>query len=387
MKFESFPNSNEDDKKDELSRREFLTKGIGAAIVAGFGVNYLDKKTTNVIPEEAEVVDMPAQYRPQVVETQQEEVEEIIDEPARRREVVEERENIDWKEFKKLRPDVKYNELYVPEINNLNFPDSVGKYGASTHEGKILRTLRYKNITDAVEDRYNLPPGVLLAMIMEESTGVDLLPNARGDGGFGLSHMQGSVAREYSLKTFDNCNSLVCGPKKGSDGKLRIVGCKDENGNPKNHGKALSDFMKNHEEDRNALIEADDRLHILLNIDAAGRMLATGIAGPRIEGLGSFRTAICRYAGKYNYKKYWEDIKRNMKDVTNSEMISDIGESFDAINPDLYIDGKKANFFDYMQSCYRQNENYDLDKYKKMKKYRPENSDGVLRSYQEFINT
>jgi hypothetical protein len=385
VKFESFPNSDEEKNKDDLSRREFLTKGIGAAIAAGLGVNYLDKKTTNV-PVEEEIIDEPARYRDDVVVIEK---EEIIDEPAIRREVeqYQERENIDWKDFKKIKPELSYQDRYVANIENLNYPDSVGKYGASTHEGKILRTLRYKNITDAVEERYNLPPGVLLAMIMEESTGVDLLPNARGDGGFGLSHMQGSVAREYGLKTFDNCNSLVCGPKKGSDGKLRIVGCKDSDGHYKNHGKALSDFMKNHADDRKTLVEADERLHILLNIDAAGRMLATGIAGPRINGLGSFRTAICRYAGKYNYEKYWADIKRNMRDVTDSNVINELADNFNTINRDLIINGKKSNFFDYMQSCYNENENYDLSIYKKMTKYRPENSDGVLKSYQEFINS
>lgn len=377
MNFEKFhilEDNFEKPKKMHINRRNFLKAAVAEFVLGYTGAAVMQSGCSN-----------PENCPPTSENTEPTDESEKTEEETTGLDKKDDRIEIGSAELKKLKPELGYEEIYVPQIENLHFPDKVGKYGASTHEGKILRVYRYANITSAVEEKYNLPPGILMAMIMEESTGVDLLPNARGDGGFGLSHMQGSVAKEFGLKTFDGCNSLVCGPKKGSDGKLRIVGCKDENGNPKNHGKALADFMKEHSEDRKALVEADDRLHILLNIDAAGRMMASGIAGPKIEGLGSLRTAIRRYAGKHNYEAYWEDIKRNMGDLNNSEMFQQISEYFDAVNPDLKIDGRSAKYGDYISACFRENENYDLAKYKELPKYKPLNSDSVLNSYEEFV--
>jgi hypothetical protein len=387
MSFEKFPNNFDREPKIETqkaSRRNFLRTAMGAAFATGVGIGYGDRKnhpkkeSDQSTEEVVDFVDLPAQHREKIVDEQLK-TEEVVEEVSSEREVV------DYREFKKMRPELGYEENYVPEIENLNMPDKVGKYGAETHEGKILRTLRYKNITDAVEDRYNLPPGILMAMIIEESTGVDLLPNARGDGGFGLSHMQGATASEYGLKTFGGCNSMICGPKKTSDGKYAIVGCRDKSGNPANHGKGLADFMKENADNRSALVEADDRLHFILNIDAAGRMLAAGIGGPKISGLGSFRTAICRYSGKHNYEAYWKDIKRNMRDLESSEMMEKVSDLFNSVNPDLKIDGKPADFATYIKSCHKVNENYGSDDYEKMPKYRPDNSDMVLKSYVDFI--
>jgi len=379
MNFEKFhilEDNFENPKKMHINRRNFLKAAVaefvlgytGAAVMQS-GCSDSEKCPPSTLSDNTEF-----KNEEQEIESKEREVEKN-----------DTRIEVGSAELKKLKPELGYEDLYVPQIDNLNFPDAVGKYGASTHLGKILRVYRYANVTSAVEEKYNLPPGILMAMIMEESTGVDLLPNARGDGGFGLSHMQGSVAKEFGLKTFDGCNSLVCGPKKGSDGKFRIVGCMDENGKPKNHGKALADFMEKNYENRKALVEADDRLHIVLNIDAAGRMIASGIAGPKIEGLGSFRTAIRRYAGKYNYKAYWEDIKRNMQDLNNSETFQQVAEYFDAVNTDLKIDGEPAKYGDYISACFRENENYDLAKYKDLPKYKPLNSDAVLSSYEEFV--
>jgi len=99
-----------------------------------------------------------------------------------------------------------------PEFKNLNMLGEVkrgGVYGQRMY-GMILRSLRFKNITDKIEKKYNLPENLLLAMIMHESGGVDLLPNSSDDGGVGLIHMQPSMARKFGLNTYKNCDKLVC---------------------------------------------------------------------------------------------------------------------------------------------------------------------------------
>jgi hypothetical protein len=290
------------------------------------------------------------------------------------------RQKIDWIQFKKMKPNIpSYREVAPPvRIEGLRLPNDISKFGATTLAGKIMRTVRFKNVTDAVEDRYNLPRGVLLAMIMEESTGVDLLPNALGDGGFGLCHMQGSTAREFGLKTFEGCNALVC---NGKDKRS----CVDTRGNLLNHANDLARFINAHKFDRKKLIEADERLHILLNIDAAGRMLAMGISGPPLKGrlasLNPLERAIARYAGAYNYQAYWKDIQKNMAYLNDSTVMREIAEQFDSHNPQLKIDNQKANFVMYIKKVQEQHDNFGLQEYKRLEKYNPINSEIVLQQY------
>lgn len=392
MNFEGFlktEETNEFEKKPDNSRRNFLKVAMGAAFAGGVKLGHMDKvrmeKEKADLVEEDKKVTETEKVEEEVVEVA--EVEEVQEEvqndelPNEVNEGVDQRKEISFSEYKKIKPNLTFEQkVKEPVYENLNMPDKVGRYGAETHEGKILRSLRFKNITDAVEDRYNLPPGVLLAMVMEESTGEDLLPNARGDGGFGLSHMQGSTASEFGLKTFHGCNSLVCNSSRG---------CKNENGEFVNHAKQLADLMKQSADDRKVLCEADERLHWILNLDAVGRMLSSYMSGPKLKGklshLGSFRTAIARYAGSVNYENYWNDICRNMRDLSDSNVIDSIAENFDAINKDLRIDGEPANYYDYLQSFQSQAQNYGLEEYKKLVKYKPANSDRVLASYKEFV--
>lgn len=373
----------------KFTRRDILRTSLGTAAAVG-----LTAGVASILPkfEEQEEKEKPVLVRvkepmlsdDEFLETEDTEKSETLSEEEFKQDRDrEKRESISWKEFKKIKPELEYREVVSHlQIENLKMPNDISKYGATTHEGKILRTLRYKNVTDAVESRYNLPPTILLAMIMEESTGVDLLPNAGGDGGFGLCHMQGSTAVEYGLKTFQKCNSLVC---NGEDKRS----CKDSNNKLQDHAQNLSNFMRQNSHDRKKLVEADERLNILLNIDAAGRMLATGIAGPRLKGtlsdLGPLRRAIARYAGAYNYKNYWKDICGNMKDLADPELIQKIENKFNNKNPNLKINGEKADFEIYLKKFQEQHKNYGLEEYKKLTKYSPNNSVAVLESYKKYI--
>jgi hypothetical protein len=50
------------------------------------------------------------------------------------------------------------NSVKEAQFENLIMIGKVGKWGVEGDEGKVLRALRFKNITDSIESRYNLPP-------------------------------------------------------------------------------------------------------------------------------------------------------------------------------------------------------------------------------------
>lgn len=239
---------------------------------------------------------------------------------------------------------LSYQELLKePVFKNLNLIGKTTKYGVVGDSGKILRVERFENIAHAVEKRYRLPTNILLAMIAHETGGEVLLPNAHNDGGFGLCHMQPSLAVQFSLKTYQNCKSL------------RSTA----------HGIALRKEMDKAGSMKNA-VTLDDRLHPILNLDAAGRMIAYYMYGPKLKGLDSFQTAICRYAGKYNYKKYLAEVNRFMNELNDINYISGIENSFNKKNPNFLINNTPGNFKKYIEECQKQNYNYGLARYENL---------------------
>lgn len=206
--------------------------------------------------------------------------------------------------------------------------------------GMLLRVLRFKNITDAVEKKYELPSNLLSAMIMHESGGIDLLPNSSDDGGIGLIHMQPLLANQFGLKTYKGCKKLVC----------------------KKHGKELRSLIKKEKLNRKKLITKDDRFHPILNIDAAARMLVYYRSGKQTKK-SALKTAIYGYAGKYNYKKYYNNIVLYMNKLQDKKLLRNLESNFNKKNKRLTINGKKAYFKDYIKSHQKQNLNYGLDKY------------------------
>ncbi len=229
-----------------------------------------------------------------------------------------------------------------PTFENLNMLGEVkkgGVYGQRLY-GMILRSLRFKNITDAIEKKYKLPEYLLLAMIMHESGGVDLLPNSGDDGGIGLIHMQPKLAKQFGLKTYQNCEKLVC----------------------KKHGKELRRLIIKNNYDRKKLIGYDDRFNPILNIDAAARMLVYYRSGKQVKNT-PLKTAIYGYAGRYNYSKYYDNIVLYMEKLQDKSLIEDIEEDFNKQNQLLTINGKKSDFNDYLEAHQKQNENYGLRDY------------------------
>ncbi len=265
-----------------------------------------------------------------------------------------------------------------PEFKNLVMLGEIGKFGSDNFEGKIIRSLRFQNLTREVERRYNLPDNILLAMIVQESSGADLLPNGLGDGGFGLCHMQPIVAREFGLYTYKACSAMVC---NGKDKRSCL-----RNGKRVDHASELSVFILKNRLGRKGVYHVDDRLHPIYNIDAAGRMIAYHIAAEKqLPGMGPLRTAICRYAGSTNYCAYWDAVRMVMKKLNNPAYIKKVEALFNNSNKNLQINGKPGNFQKYIEVSQQQLYNYGLSEYEKLPYWSIKNTDIVQKTYKKYI--
>ena len=210
--------------------------------------------------------------------------------------------------YKEIIKEVKFTNLHM--IGKVNKMGVYGETPTIKLYGKILRSLRYQNITKKIEKKYGLPKNILLAMVMQESGGVDLLINARNDGGAGLCHMQPAIASEFGLKVYKNST------------KLRDY----------NLGKQLRKLIKNNNYDRKKLIKYDDRFHPIHNLEAVARMLVY-YKTPKIKGFkNEWSSSIYRYAGKYNYRKYWQNVKYYRKRLNDKNTIKAVKTLFNSKN-------------------------------------------------------
>ena len=256
------------------------------------------------------------------------------------------KQKAELKRLKQAKPDLKFKPVISkPNIQGLKIPGNITKYGADNTDAKIILTLCFKNLAEAAEHKYHLPSDLLSAMIFEESTGVPYLANAKNDGGFGLIHMQPRTAQDFSLKVYADCNRLVC----------------------KKHAKELKALVEKNKNNPAKLCSLDDRLHHLLNIDAAARMIAYFMKMKPIKGLSRYQSAIKRYAGKHNYESYLADIEKNRAMFKNKKQLKAAADVFNKLNPNLRINNKPADIVDYLRISQRANLNFDLDKYRALK--------------------
>jgi len=281
---------------------------------------------------------------------------------------------IEKENYRRLKPSGLAVRPQNDTIERLHFHAKLGQFSLAGSKGDILlgkfeRSLRFKNITDAVEARYNLPPGLLLAMLIQESSGVDAFPNGRDDGGIGLIHMQPAAATEFGLRTHGNNRAIV----------------------DKAHGVALRTLIAEKNGNSFALSQDDERFNRLLNIDAVGRMLATHMSGDRIKGLGPLRTAFKRYTGKRNYEPYLDRVRELMRQLNDPKFLGVVAKRFDDRNRALIINGKYVGdatspFAAYTKAMWDENENgFDLAAYRKLPRYETEDSVVALRTYKEFF--
>ncbi|WNJ17476.1 hypothetical protein [Pontibacter sp. G13] len=246
--------------------------------------------------------------------------------------------------------------------------DLIGKTGKSgvlgfdfeRNHGRIVRALRFKPITDAVEDRYNLPPGMLMAMLVQESNGIPFLTNASDDGGAGMIHMQPSTASAFGLEILDDNEQL-----RDFD-----------------HGAKLRKLTESLSEDPYLLMEMDDRFHILLNIDAAGRMLAHYMSkGANPSYGGPLRSAIARYAGRTNYQNYYKRLQEFMTQLYSREFLTQVEEQFnrDHSNSQLSLGAYHTAWWEALEQA------FDLAAYRELEAYEPENSEAVMRTFYRYL--
>ncbi len=247
-----------------------------------------------------------------------------------------------------LKPiDLSYIEFTPkPTFENLSFLGDEGKYGLENCDartrtiGIFMRALRFENITSAVEEKYGLPKYTLLTMLMQECNGINYLPNGRNDGGIGLIHMQPALATQFGLKTFNGCTDLVCF----------------------NHGKDLRFLITSNTSSPEKLIEYDDRFHPIINIDAAGRMMKY-YSELKCIGKDAWDSAHKRYAGKYNYKQYTINLRYYLRFLTDEAFLAEVENEFNALNPNLLVDGQPADFKKFIDVNHSYNRNFELDKY------------------------
>lgn len=235
-------------------------------------------------------------------------------------------------------------------IKNISLPGRVGRSGLKgakrdIFNGKYMRALRFQNITEAVEKRYGIPDGILLAMMVQETHGVQLLPNGANDGGFGLIHMQPLLARKYNLKTYKNSSKKI-DHEQGRELRSRLVQNKFQ---------------------LEKVYHLDERLDMLKNIDAAGRMIATyyfaGTIDSKNRKFNRFDSAIWRYAGSTNGAKYEKGVKENMSMIHDKDFMMRLGKLFNKMNPKAEINGKSVNFDGYIQAFHDQNMDWGLSEY------------------------
>ncbi len=239
---------------------------------------------------------------------------------------------------------IVFPERKLENLQLIGFETPFGVAGRNeTHKlyGMILRSLRYQNITKKIEKKYGLPDNLLLAMVMQETGGVELLPNSNDDGGIGLCHMQPEAAVEFGLRTFENCKALVS----------------------KKHGKKLRKLIDEHDKKIMNLIYYDDRFHPILNLDAVGRMLSYYMGGKKLKNT-KLETAIFRYAGSKNFETYYKNVTKYREKLNDSSVINNVRIEFAKRNKNFKINNKKADFDDYINYCHNRNRNFGLDDYK-----------------------
>lgn len=144
----------------------------------------------------------------------------------------------------------------LPVSRDYALPDfsSIQLAKKGTNIGDVQRTYRWKPVIEAVERKYGIPRGVLGGLVMQESYGDPLQPNATGDGGIGLVHTQGTTAKILGLHIYGN----------------------SYNDHDPKHGKQLDRMFDDCGYVIECVAENDDRAHPLKNLDAIARYMLQG---------------------------------------------------------------------------------------------------------------
>lgn len=126
------------------------------------------------------------------------------------------------------------------------------EWSSSDVVNRIVKVLRFADITDEIESIYGIPNGLLLALAAHESTWNPLLPNGWGDGGAWLSHIQGINAKNFWLTTLPlSTNRMI----------------------DRLHGAKIKEELQNSKQRMAYMINKDDRFHPVLWLDVVWRFV------------------------------------------------------------------------------------------------------------------
>ena len=227
-------------------------------------------------------------------------------------------------------PSVSYQHL-VPEAAALE----INLLDSSTRQGRIERTLRWKPITDAAELRYGVPSSLLMSMICVESEGDPTQPNASGDGGVGLIHMQPLMASLYGLRLITPSTKLV----------------------DHQQGRKIDDLVEKTDGDLEELIKHDDRFHPIKNIDAAARMMCD-----LFERSHTWPRALEMFSGRRTYDSTVLAYQQMINSKSHRKKLS---KEFDARNKGKKLRGRTLTFNRYLDYFHALNRNFGLEQYKR----------------------
>lgn len=219
---------------------------------------------------------------------------------------------------------------------------------------RVIRSMRWKNITHAVEERYSIPSWLLLAMMAQEWYGDPTLPNLGGDGGLWLIHIQAANAYQFWLKTLPRFTNRM---------------------RDRRHGALISQKLAEHNKDLQKLIYEDDRWHPILAVDVAGRFLMEWYKrakkkNPWVSELEVWNLALRYYSWRpYDGKRWYGAKVRAYQAVIMSPSYQAwLKKEFNSFG--VKINNKPASFDWYMSHFGKMAQNYEIDTYSKLGKYK-----------------
>jgi hypothetical protein len=224
----------------------------------------------------------------------------------------------------------------LPTYRTYSLPDfnSVKLANKGTRSGDIQRTYRWKPVIDAVESKYGIPRGVIAGLIMQESFGDPLQPNAGGDGGIGLIHTQGTTAKNLGLDIY------------GTSESARDL----------QHGRQLKQLIDECNYVLECVAAKDGRAHPLKNLDAIARYMMQGY-----RAYGSWDAAIqwVHGPGFVNKKRgirYLSRVKGHMEAFNTR--VAEAEADFNSRNP-------KVGWNTYVGAFHKMcRENFGLEQYR-----------------------
>ncbi len=223
----------------------------------------------------------------------------------------------------------------LPVSRKYVLPDfsSVTLAKKGTKIGDVQRTYRWKPVIEAVEKKYRIPRGVLAGLVMQESYGDPLQPNATDDGGIGLIHTQGTTAKILGLEIYGDSH----------------------NNHDLKHGKQLNRMFDDCGYVVECVAEQDGRAHPLKNLDAIARYMLQGY-----RAHGSWDAAIQWVRGpglvnKSTGRRYLSKVK-DKREAFNT-LIAQAENDFNKLNSKVTWDKYQGA---YHQMCEK---NFGLEQY------------------------